>query len=191
MNTNTEIDKLIAEYTASKALAKEVSKQMTMLPENVKLIDYLRCPTCQLAYFIDHPAPVIDNWGSWARASRVKRFVPLVKGDPKVRQDCNREFAYDIRGQKPTAVRDTAGNWYEVSSTTVAAVLAMVSCDALISCDSWLTYPVPIKVNTPQLLWKFASKHNKLDDLKKGMGPDKFGELSGKVLTKVLGVKKK
>ena len=52
-------------------------------------------------------------------------------------------------------------------------------------------YPTPIKVTTSQQLWKFASAHNKLDDLKKGMGPDKFGELSGKVLAKTLGVKKK
>lgn len=185
MNTNTEIEKLIAEYTASKALKEEVAKQMTILPENAKLIDYLRCPTCQLAYGIDHPAAVIDEWNSWSISSRVKRFVPLVKGDPRPRQDCDRTFAYEIRDRLPTAVRDVASNWYSVSSSTFAAVLAMVPCDALISSNT-LVYPEPIKVNTSQLLWKFASAHNKLDDLKKGMGTDKFGELSGKVLVKVL-----
>src|ERR1035437_7337772 len=185
MNETIEIDKLIAEYTASKVLAKEVAKQLTILPENAILINHLRCPTCQLAYGIDHPASVIDEWNSWSKPSRVNRFVPLMKGDPRPRQDCDRTFAYEIRNRMPTAVRDTAGNWYKVSSTTFAAVLAMVSCDALISCDS-MAYPEPIKVNTPQLLWQFASAHNKLDDLKKGMGPDKFGELSGKVLVKVL-----
>lgn len=186
MEQDTEIEKLIAEYTAAKSSAKEVSKQATVLPENASLIDHLRCPTCQLAYFVDHPTPVIDEW-VWSKESRVVRFAPL-KGNPKPRQDCDRKFAYFA--PKPTAVRDASGNWYQVSASTLAPVLAMVPCDVLISADT-LVYPAPIKVTTPQQLWKFASAHNKLDDLKKGMGPDKFGELSGKVLVKTLGVKKK
>ena len=105
MNTDTEIDKLIAEYTASKLLAKETPKQQIVLPENAKLVDHLRCPTCQLAYFVDHPTPVIDEW-VWSKESRVVRFAPA--GKTKTRQDCDRKFAYFA--PKPTAVRDTSGN---------------------------------------------------------------------------------
>lgn len=167
---------------------------MNILPENVRLIEYLRCPTCKLTYYIDHPEPYVDNYcrAGWNNVgARVKGFKPLTKGGPKVRQDCDKRFAYDIKDKVPNLLRSANGTWHHVVPSTLKGVLGMIPCDIALSIKHnygsiTLNHPTPTKVRTAANLWKFASKHDKLKELEDSIGQDRFGELSGKVLVRSL-----
>jgi hypothetical protein len=165
---------------------------MNILSENVKLIEYLRCPTCRLHHYIDHPKPLINN-NPWYTKDKVVRFLPLVKGS-KVRQDCDKTFAYNI--PCPNLLRSTIGAWYHVTPSTLQGVLGIVPCDIALAVtpngytDIKLHHPLPSKVKSSARLWKLASKHNKLKELEESLGSDKFGDISGKVLVSSLKVRK-
>lgn len=163
---------------------------MNILPENARLVEYLRCPTCRLTYYIDHPEPHIDQSYGWSNlGERVRRFLPLTKDGPKVRQDCDKRFAYNIRNAYPNLLRSTNGTWHHVVGSTLKGVLGIVPCDVALSVSGLsvkLDHPSPTAVRTAPQLWKFASKHGKLKELEESLGTDRFGDISGKVLVSSL-----